>query len=191
VDEPSSSGQESGMTVPGIGHRTVALLEAVKALPTQEIDYEIRKLQAVYEWALDRCGVDFTVGDRVRIKEGYVVKERFSDGHPNGWWPLRECLVPGATAQVRAIDFNGAHHYWYADIVLDREWSVHAPRSRDGKEVRYWAGRAEDTPEGMTPPSTYDQEHHPDGRRHLFSFDVEWLEKASPFDESRPPRGEA
>ena len=153
------------------------MLEVIKEVGSSGAEYEIKKLEAIRAWALENCGVDFAEGDTVCIKDGYAVLEHFSDGHPNGWWPNRECLIPGATALVKSIDFNSYWRYWYADIVLDREWSVH-PSLRGEGERRYWRGSALDTPEGMDPPSKYDQEHHPEGTKHTFAFDVKWLERA-------------
>lgn len=150
------------------------LFAAIKSFDINALRYEITKLEKIREWALTQIGVDYEVGDRVVIAEPYTVKQRLSDGHPNGWWPYRECLVAGVKATVHAIDFNGVLGYWYADIVLDREWSVH----EDGDRVtRYWNGPVADTPEGMTPPSPYNQEHYPEGRRHRWSFEAALLRK--------------
>lgn len=139
------------------------------------LSYELRKYQAIRKWALAQCGADFTTGDRVRIKDGYAVPERFADGTYHGWWHKRECLAPGALATVREIDFNEYYGYWYATIMLDREWSVN---ETGDKEWRHWNGPVADTPEGFEPPSAYEQREYPEGRKHTFSFDVKWLERA-------------
>jgi hypothetical protein len=147
------------------------------ALADADIRYEIEKLRAIRRWAFDQIGIDYAVGDRVRIKKGYQPRQHFADGQRHGWWPYRECLVAGATATVTKIDFNASHGYWYADIVLDREWSVGDNPDTCRFDVRHWHGPADDTPDGMEPPSKFDQEHYPEGRKHTFSFKAEMLER--------------
>lgn len=149
------------------------LLAFLKGFDRQKLDYEYRKFQAIREWAFEQIGIDYAEGDRVRIKQGYKLKQFFSDGTPNGWWPYREALAPGATATVNKIDFNASHRYWYAEIVLDREWAV------DERGAIHWHRPAKDTPEGMEPPPKYDQEHYPEGRKHTFSFEAKWLERVT------------
>lgn len=151
------------------------LLTMVDGIDGQAVAYEHRKLLAIREWALGRIGIDYRTGDRVRIKDDYEVHERFADGHHNGWWPYRDCLVPGALATAGEIDFNAVHGYWYADITLDREFSTY---EISDEFTHFWHGPVASTPEGMKPPTAFDQEHYPNGRRHLFSFDATQLELA-------------
>lgn len=162
------------------------LLEQVDSWSRQDLKYELKKYKAIKDWAFKKAGINYGVGDTVRIKDGYRVTEKLSDGHANGWWPSRECLVPGALATVTEIDFNAAHNYWYADIVLDREWSVGTGKDPD----RYWHGPADDTPKGMKPPSQFDIDKYPNGRKHTFSFSAGHLEKvtvASPSEDDICP----
>jgi len=153
--------------------KTDDLLEWVAAAPREsDVRWEVQKLHAIKDWALARLGINYKIGDRVSIKAGYEVPQHFADGTAHGWWPYHECLVPGATAIVKDIDFNAVHGYWYADIVLDREFAWN-----DYLKAHNWHGPIGETPEGMIPPSTYDQEHHSEGRRHTFCFDAEMLER--------------
>lgn len=143
------------------------LMAWLRAMPSvQEIDAELRKAQAVREWCLQRLPV--SEGDRVRITR--------APNTANGWRPYRECLAVGAVATVVRVDFNrysldGAGA-WHADIRLDREWS-HSP----DLGMRWWNGPADETPEGMEPPTKYDRETYPAGRRHTFSMLADSLER--------------
>lgn len=147
-------------------------LAHLEALDHTKLKYEIRRLQAVYSWALERCGVDYRTGDRVVIAADFP--------RNNGWAAYREALARGATATVREIEFNEYSKAWQATIVLDREWSV----GREGG-VRYWNGPAAETPDGMEPPSVSEQEQYPEGRKHTFSLRVEWLRKANEAEVQR------
>lgn len=153
------------------------LMGVLKSLSRTDLRYEVEKVQAIRQWALDQIGVDYAVGDKVRIKDGYRMRQHFSDGDRNGWWQYRECLVPGATATVTGVDFNAFHRYWYASIVLDREWSVGDNPDTCRYDVRHWHGPVGDTPDGMERPSTFDQKNYPEGRRHTFHFEAEMLER--------------
>lgn len=148
------------------------LLETLADLNYQQLRYELTKLRAVRDWALDHVGIDYAVGDHVRIKADWRL------GEGSGWRPYREALTPGAGATVNRIDFNEAHGYWYADIVLDREWSVALKSDGASPDRRWWHGPAGETPEGMEPPTKSDQERHPQGRKHTFMFPATALEKA-------------
>lgn len=155
----------------------VGVLEAVARIDKQAIEWELKKLHGIRAWALANLGVDYEVGDRV------VLKRSFGHVKDHGWYGYREALKEGATAVVKKIDFVpafGRDHpaRWIVEVVLDREWYV-SDSPKDNPK-RYWSGRAEDTPEGMEPPGKYDQEHYPDGRRHIFVFGVGDLRKAPP-----------
>lgn len=144
-----------------------SLQEWLEAMPQLDaINYELRKGSAIRAWALDHIGVNFDVGDKV-VLSGLRIK----DG--SGWSSYREAMADGSTATVTAIDFNAAHNYWYADIVLDREWAT----SSDGKYGPFWHGPVAETPEGMDPPSPFDQDRYPNGRKHTFSMPVEYLSR--------------
>jgi hypothetical protein len=132
----------------------------------RDLKYELAKLRAIQAWALDSLGCDFTAGDTVEILSSFGPLEPSS-----GWWPYREALAPGATATVVKIDFNSHWKYWYADVRLEREWSVSDYRGI----TRYWNGPVADTPDGYVPPGKFDQENFPDGRRHSFAIDVTHL----------------
>lgn len=157
------------------------LLGWLDELNLQDVQAEARKLQAIREWALGSIGVDYGAGDKVVIRDGFTVSLERSPG----WWPSRECLAPGALASVRKIDFSPWHKTWYAEIVLGLEWAVSELPGHSGCSAylkRWWRGSAATTPEGYEPPSSYDQERHPDGHRHLFTLGVKWLRKATEGD---------
>jgi hypothetical protein len=141
------------------------LTDALAETSMGEVQYALRRLRAIERWALSQQPV--AAGDRVRI----VHEIDFS--RARGWSSGRECLAVGATAEVRSVDFNTLDGRWFAQIILDREWSV---GTITDEVRRYWHGPAEDTPEGFTPPSRYDQEHHPAGRKHLYAMPTSWLE---------------
>lgn len=153
------------------------VLEFIKRVDSQSIAWEMKKLRSIRDWAMKQIGVDYVVGDRVVIVRKLVSDtDRF-----HGWHSYREALAPGATAEVVEIDFSppfDKDHVggWTTTVRLDREWSVHsAPKS--GQVRRYWNGSADETPEGMEPPSPYDQKHNPNGRRHVFSVRANDLRK--------------
>lgn len=138
----------------------------LKAMPNrQDLDYELRKAAAIRKWCLR--ALDYTVGDPVEIQRD-LCRDPTS-----GWWPYRECLKAGATGVVHGIDFNmyshGGEGGWQAEVKLDREWAY----SSSG--TRFWHGSVDDTPEGYEPPSRYDIEHRPEGRRHIFNIGVDSL----------------
>lgn len=140
------------------------VLNTIANVDTGNIRYEIETLYKIKEWALQHLGVDYRSGDRVKIVQPIPTD--------NGWHGAREALHVGARGVVREISFNGAWSYWQALFVPDRDWTV----SEWGSGVRrYWHGPAIETPDGFEQPSKYDQEHHPEGKRHSFAFRVEWL----------------
>ncbi len=143
------------------------VLDVLAGIDQQAIRYEVKKLRAIRDWALSQLNLGYGVGDRVRIVDGWT----FDPVKSPGWAAYREVLSPGARATVLEIDFNAVHGYWYADIMLDREWST----SSDGR--RWWHGPVEETPEGMDPPSAFDQERYPAGRKHTFALRATALER--------------
>lgn len=145
------------------------VLEFMCRIDTSSIAYELKKLRAIRAWAMRRLGVDYVVGDRVAIAKVVV------SGSSSGWWPYREALAPGALAVVQDIDYNTLLDEWDVAIQLDREWSVH--ERHGGGTVRFWNGAFRDTPEGMEPPSKYDRENSPEGRRHAFTMRVTDIRK--------------
>lgn len=157
------------------------LVSWLDMLNTQDFRYELEKLRAIRRWALERAAIDYREGDKVRIDSGYAVARLNKAGSESGWWHYRECLAGGALGTVTRIDFSPHHMAWYADFRPDREWSV---SEFGGKTVRHWHGPVADTPEGYEPPSAYDQENHPDGRKHTFSMRAENLHHAEPGSET-------
>ena len=123
------------------------LLDALKATNGQDVVSELRRLHAIEAWAVAQQ--PFQVGARVRIAEGYAVPQFLSSGEQHGWWVCRDMLHPGALATVERVDFNWVWHYWYADILLDREWWT------DAQGVQH------DTPSA---------------NRHRWGFQPRWLE---------------
>jgi len=146
------------------------LLDVVEKLDHQKFRFELKTLYAIREWAMRKAGIDFVEGDTV-----VIVQDIRTD---NGWSSYKEALVRGATGTVIKIDF---YKGWYALVALDRAWTVNI--LPNGPMTRCWKGRAEDTPEGMEPPTEFDQEHHPQGKRKSFMLDVKWLRKRNPEDE--------
>lgn len=90
------------------------LIDAAKGY--QAAEAELRYLASVHDWALLQQKV--AAGDRARIRKSLVIP---SD---SGWWSWRECLAPGAVGSIGAVAYNQVHHYWYAEFVLDKEWSI-------------------------------------------------------------------
>lgn len=143
------------------------VLDTLAGINTQDLRWQIKQFRAIRDWAVKQA-CDFDAGDRVEIQPSLHIA---SD---SGWWHYREALAPGATATVTAIDFNSHYGYWAADIILDREWSV----STFQGETRYWDGPASETPAGYKPPSNFDQEKYPDGRKHTFAMPVKHLRRS-------------
>jgi hypothetical protein len=132
-----------------------------------EIRYEIAKLRKIREWALSRLDVQYRVGDRVRLRYDLF------NGENDDRQAYSECATEGATARVVEIDFHGVYDYWYAGIVFDEEWTIMPNHDR------YWHGAIGETPLGMVPPTAFDVEHYPEGRRHVFSVHVQQIEKVT------------
>jgi len=144
------------------------------------IRFELRTLRRESEWA--RAQLPVREGDRVRI----VVDVPAGPPRAPGWYAYREALHVGALATVRRVALGGRDEpRWYADVVLDRQWSVTEPLG--GGVKRYWHGPSAETPDGYEMPSSYDQEHYPEGRRGVFSLRLEWLARV----ESQAGQGEA
>ena len=152
------------------------LISRLDVLSTGDWRWELKKLRAIRDWAYEQAGIWFKEGNPVRIRDGYAVSRLNNDGSHNGWWHYRECLTGGATGTAVKIDFSPYHSAWYAEFRPDREWS--AVSEMGSETVRYWHGPAADTPEGYKPPSEFDQEKCPDGRKHTFFMRVTNLEPA-------------
>ena len=155
------------------------MVNLLDATDVQDLRYEVKKYRAIKEWAFKQAGIDFLVGDKVEI-HGWTAQK-------DGWWPSRECLHEGAIATVMDIDFSPHSMTWYADVVLDREWSVsdYPGGKADEVKTRFWHGPVNETPEGYTPPGKFDQENYPNGRKHTYSFNVKYLRKLT--EELPPP----
>lgn len=150
-----------------------ALTETLRTADFTQLSQDLDRLRAIERWAQQQLG--FAEGDRVRIRDSW---EFPSKTQAPGWWPYRECLVPGATATVTRVTFvTYMDRGWRVDIRLDQEWSVSEPHWRSGEIKRYWHGPAGTTPEGHETPSKYDQQQHPEGRRGIFMMQPESLEK--------------
>lgn len=148
------------------------VLAVVGNINTSAIRSDLERLRAVEDWALRHIGIDYSVGDEVVILTDLCTK-------PDGWWPYREALAAGQKAQVTSIGFNRFGDCWQAHIVLDDEWSIGEALRRDEPPIRYWHGPADRTPEGFRPPSPFDQENHPEGRKHTFAVAASRLAKVS------------
>ena len=139
------------------------LLALIESTDGNSLKYEIKVLRAIKAWAIKQA-CDFTVGDRVEMTGSLHLDSL------GGWAPYAETMAPGATAVVQRIDFNEYHDYWYADIIFDREWSV-------GGGLRHWNGPVAETPEGFEPPTRWNQEAYPEGRKHTFAMPVRHLRR--------------
>lgn len=147
-------------------------LDALKSIDMHALRSEVDNLRAIKAWAVQQLAIDYKPGDRVRI-----VSEDPADtklGH--GWYHYREALAPGQTGIVGEIFFNAAHGVWQVDVGMDRTWSVH---DHGGKQIRYWNGPADETPDGYVPPTDFDQERHPHGRVKHFFLLVDEVARAS------------
>ena len=132
---------------------------------------ELEELQAVYEYSRDATGLK--AGQRVLVRDGYILTRSNPDGSYNGWWPYRECLTAGAKATVEKLHFISKWTRspgWRADIKLDEEWTL-AP----DRDQRFWHGTAATCPPGFTPPDKQEAERRPEGRRSLFMMRAENL----------------
>lgn len=142
-----------------------ALVDHLGRVDFQSILYQARRSQAIREWALSNLGIDYGIGDRVEIVNDFAAQ--LTLGH--GWYGSREALHQGATALVQDIDINPRSMTWYAEIILDREWTT-SGEARGS--TRFWHGPAAETPAGYEAPTKYDQEHFPEGRKHTFPLPV-------------------
>lgn len=144
------------------------LLKAIDTTRSGDLRHEIENLRAIKAWAIQQTGIDYEPGDRVVI----VSSRPSTTGR--GWHHYREALAVGRTGVAGEITFSDFHDRWYVLVGMDRAWSVH---DGPGGAIRYWKGPAELTPEGFTPPSKHDQEHHPDGQTQHFSMPLDWVKK--------------
>jgi hypothetical protein len=151
------------------------LIAWLDKIDIQDLRRELEKLQALRTWALERAGIDYAEGDEVRIRSDYIVSSKNRDGSPNGWWHYRECLAGGALGTVTRVDFSPYQMAWYAGFRPAREWSL---SEMGGEIVRHWHGPVADTPEGYRPPSQFDQDRYPEGRKHTFCMRAEDLRRA-------------
>lgn len=150
---------------------------ALQSLDLQALRYEVETLRAIKAWAMDRLGVDYQPGDRVVIAA--ADPSDVASSPRSGWHHYREALAPGQSGIAGEITFNSHSNRWQVLIGLDRAWSVHTDGWGDAARTRRcWRGPVDETPEGYTPPSRYDQERHPGGRVKHFAMDVSWLAKA-------------
>lgn len=88
----------------------------LKGVSLSEMQYEFDKLVAIEQWVKDQLPIHG--GDKVEL-HGYRVTDTNS-----GWWAYREALHEGATATVQRVLFSPPKQTWYAEIILDQEWSV-------------------------------------------------------------------
>lgn len=145
-------------------------LTTLQQMPTSDWKYQLEKFQAITAWAIKQA-CTFSEGDRVVIAKDLNITQEESWG----WMPYREALAVGQTGTVQRIDFNTHWGYWYAEVILDREWSV---SKHAGEIVRHWRGPVGETPPGYAPPSQYNQEHYPEGKRGIFCIPVKYLARA-------------
>jgi hypothetical protein len=145
------------------------LLALLTPSNVQRICSDLERLRAIEQWALDSLRLDHKPGDRV------VITSPEPSNVGEGWHQYREALAPGQTGIAQEIRFNRYCNCWQVLVGLDRSWSVHTESDRT---TRYWNGPASETPDGHTPPSAFDQEHHPNGRTKHFAMNVRWVRKA-------------
>lgn len=156
---------------------SINLIELLCGTNWPNLKYEIETLYGIKDWALRNLGIDYKEGDRVKI----VSDEPSSVDRNSGWYQYREALAVGRTGRAGAISYSAYNKLWHVYFITDTAWSVHEEMLWNGEASnvrRYWKGKYEDTPDGMTPPGDYDREHHPDGKEKLFSMRLDWLAKA-------------
>lgn len=143
------------------------LIESTK--DWNDLRLELENLQAIVKWARESLNLGYEEGDRVQIVSP---RPSQSDG---GWKIYSECLSVGQTGVVKRIFFSKYHGRWFVDFMPDEEWTVHAGWRAGDPERRHWHGPVDKTPEGYEPPSKFDVETYPEGRKHKFMFNPEWL----------------
>lgn len=151
---------------------TATLKDLIDLTANNDLRLELKELNAIKDWARRSLNLGYDVGDRVQIINSEPSQ---SEG---GWHQYRECLEPGQTGFVKKIFFSVHHDRWLVFYMPEREWKV-ARWPSNGRDIirRYWHGPVDQTPYGYEPPSDYDQKHYPEGRKHTFMFNPEWLEK--------------
>lgn len=130
--------------------------------------YSIKNARAIQEWAVKSLNLGFAEGDTAEFNAS-LAEELVPS---SGWYQYREAMAEGATCLVREIGFNEIYTYWYASVVLDREWSVW---EHNGVVNRSWHGPVTETPKGYREPTPYDRDTYPEGRRHTFDIPVRHL----------------
>lgn len=169
ANEGHSAEKDAGLT---------GVLATLRSINLQGVDWELRKLLAIREWAVEQIGIDYKVGDQVRI----VSEQPSHTG--GGWAAYSECLHLGATGTVTELDFSlGSDDRpgrWIATFMPDRQWSYADAWTKGGEPRRYWHGPVDETPEGYEPPGTFDQRVYPEGHRHTFMFRADWLTRPLP-----------
>lgn len=96
-----------------------AVLDAVVNLHKQfsdlrELEWQLKKLRAVRDWALDQQPVK--AGGRARIARPMNIEEG------SGWYSHRRSLQVGAVGDIVDVDYNAHYDYWGATFVPDRIW---------------------------------------------------------------------
>ncbi|MFI5814919.1 hypothetical protein ACIA7S_28670 [Streptomyces sp. NPDC051643] len=143
-------------------------LTALASLDLRSLRNELDRLVAIREWAMDQIGVDYKVGDRVIITDLNV--SRVDPTH--GWYPYREALALGQGGTVEEITFNTHSKRWVTCVAMTHTWSVHEQGwGLNTKQVRYWNGPADETPDGYTPPLT------PNGKTKHFYISADSISK--------------
>jgi len=80
---------------------------------------DFRRYYNGYEWAKAQQPVQ--AGDRVVING---VADTIRGDKTHGWRSYLEALEDGATGVVDLIAYNEFGKYWYASVMLDKEWIV-------------------------------------------------------------------
>jgi hypothetical protein len=91
---------------------TVRALQ-IEAEKLRSLDYEIRTLEAIRQWALDQQ--PFKAGDRVRLTEAPSIDKG------SGWWSSRHFLVAGHEGFARAVRLFPGDASWTVDWEPDEQ----------------------------------------------------------------------
>lgn len=143
------------------------LFETIDRLSSQEYRYALKKLQKESAWV--RKQLHLQEGDKFRITAAIDTN--------NGWSGYGEAFRIDATGVIQEIYLY--NNIWRAYVTLDKEWVCSTESFNKNGVTRWWHGKVEDTPTWCNPPSKYDQETYPEGRKHTFTFNLDWIEKVN------------
>src|SRR6266516_568009 len=108
-------------------------IQVLKRLDTGDLKNELDNLTAVYEWSQKQAVGKTKVGDIVPISEHLHISSS------SGWYPYRECLVPGQLVEIKDIKFSTYHNRWMVNIMPLEEWTI-SSSEEERFQKSYWHG---------------------------------------------------